>query len=222
MLSLVVEIDMQNEKTSTSGSSTRGSTAGGSQSGAGDPQNFRDDLRAKANEAVDKVTDAAQRAGDQVKQQASSLAADAKEKTKGYFNQQVSTGADLASNMAESITCAADNLDPKAPQIASFVRSAAERLDRFSGEIREQSVDDLLRTASDFTRRQPAVVFGLASLMGFFLFRALKATPSDTAGGGRSDSRSMSRFSELKGPFESRPTSQASGLRQPMSRTHGP
>jgi hypothetical protein len=75
------------------------------------------------------------------------------------------------------------------------VRTAADRLDSFSDDIRDQSVDDLLRTASDFTRRQPAFVFGLASLTGFFLFRALKAKPSDPAGGGRSDSRSTSRFS---------------------------
>jgi hypothetical protein len=110
-------------------------------------------------------------------------------------DRQISTGADLASNMAESIKRAADSLNPKAPQIASFVRTAADRLDSFSDDIRDQSVDDLLRTASDFTRRQPAFVFGLASLTGFFLFRALKAKPSDPAGGGRSDSRSTSRFS---------------------------
>jgi hypothetical protein len=34
-----------------------------------------------------------------------------------------------------------------------------------------------MRTASDFTRRQPALVFGLASLAGFMLLRVLKSNP---------------------------------------------
>jgi ElaB/YqjD/DUF883 family membrane-anchored ribosome-binding protein len=204
---------MQTDKTS---SARGGSTANRSQAVGSDPQNFRGDVRSKANEAMSKVADVAQQAGDQVKQQASSLATEAKEKTKGYFNQQVSSGADLTSHMAESIKCAADNLDPKAPQIASLVRSAADRLDSFSDEMREQSVDDLLRTASDFTRRQPAVVFGLASLTGFFLFRALKAKPSPVPSGSGADDRSMTPSSG------NHPMSRASGVGEPMSRTYGP
>jgi hypothetical protein len=47
------------------------------------------------------------------------------------------------------------------------VRGAADRVEEFSRAIRGQSVDELMRTASDFTRRQPALVFGLASLAGF-------------------------------------------------------
>jgi hypothetical protein len=43
--------------------------------------------------------------------------------------------------------------------------------------MREQSVEELVRTASDFTRRQPALVFGLASLAGFVLLRVLKSNP---------------------------------------------
>jgi hypothetical protein len=35
-----------------------------------------------------------------------------------------------------------------------------------------------LRAASNVTRRQPALVFGLAALAGFFVFRTLKAAPS--------------------------------------------
>jgi ElaB/YqjD/DUF883 family membrane-anchored ribosome-binding protein len=205
LLSPVVEASkMATDATSTMGSGTRSSPSGSNQN-----------LRAKASEAMSKVTDAAQQAGAQAKQQASSLAADAKEKTKGYFNQQVSSGADLASQVAKSIECAADNLDPKAPQIAGFVRGAADRLETFSGDIRDQSVDDILRTASDYTRRQPAVVFGLASLAGFFLFRALKAKPSH-ASDGRSDmDRPMGRSSG------DHPVSRPSGMGQP-SRSHGP
>jgi hypothetical protein len=37
-------------------------------------------------------------------------------------------------------------------------------------------VDELIGGASDFTRRQPAVVFGLAAVAGFLALRTLKLT----------------------------------------------
>ena len=55
--------------------------------------------------------------------------------------------------------------------------------------MRDQSVEDFWRSASDFTRKQPAVVFGLASLAGFLLFRVLKA---DLLEGERATRKSLS------------------------------
>jgi hypothetical protein len=80
-----------------------------------------------------------------------------------------------------SARLAADNLDQDAPQLAGLVRSAADRAEEFSQDLRDQSVGDLIRTASDFTRKQPALVFGLASLAGFLAFRVLKSSPPESA-----------------------------------------
>jgi ElaB/YqjD/DUF883 family membrane-anchored ribosome-binding protein len=135
------------------------------------------DVRGKAGEAVSKLADVAQQAGSQAKQTASSLASDANQKAKGFLNQRVASGADLAGHVADSARCAADNLDQNAPQLADLVRGAAKRVEEFSRDLRGQTVEDLVRTASDFTRRQPAVVFGFASLAGFLLFRVLKSNP---------------------------------------------
>ena len=38
-----------------------------------------------------------------------------------------------------------------------------------------QSVEDVVRSASDFARRQPAIVFGFAALAGFMMFRTMQA-----------------------------------------------
>ena len=38
-------------------------------------------------------------------------------------------------------------------------------------------MNELVKAATDFMRRQPAMVFGLASVAGFFLFRLLKSSP---------------------------------------------
>jgi hypothetical protein len=176
-----------------SGSGTRtliNSTSGSAKDSAGPSgtsQGTSQDLRAKAGEAASKLADVAQQAGGQARQAATSLASEANQKAKGFLNQKVTVGADFAGHIAESVKCAADNLDQNAPQLAGLVRGAADKVDGFSRDMREQTVEDLVRTASDFTRRQPALVFGLASLAGFFLFRVLKSNPSapSEAGGYR-------------------------------------
>jgi len=115
---------------------------------------------------------------EQARQTATSLANEANQKTIGFLNRQVSSSADFVSHVADSAKCAADNLEEKSPQLAGLVRDAAERVNGFSHEMRGKTVDELMRDASELTRRQPAMVFGFASLAGFVLFRLLKAKPN--------------------------------------------
>jgi ElaB/YqjD/DUF883 family membrane-anchored ribosome-binding protein len=168
---------MNSDQFSRSGGSAAGSPRSSLQSD--DAKGGLQDVRAKAGEAVSKLAEVAQEAGGQAKQAASSLASEANQKAKGLLNQRVTAGADLVNQVAESAKHAADHLDQSAPQLAELVRGAADKAEEFSRDLRERSVDDLVRTASDFTRRQPALVFGLASLAGFFLFRVIKANPSN-------------------------------------------
>ena len=118
-----------------------------------------------------------------------SLASDANKKATGLLNQQFSAGADFAGHIAGAVKSAADSLDEKAPQLAGFVRGAAETVEEFSRDIRGQTVQQLVKTASDYTRKQPALVFGLASLAGFALFRVLKSnTPTESVPASRGGS----------------------------------
>jgi ABC-type transporter Mla subunit MlaD len=105
-------------------------------------------------------------ASGQAKQAASSLASDATKQAKGFLNMQVGAGADLVGHVVASARAAAESLDQNAPQLAGLVRNAADRAEAFSQDLRQQTVEDLIRMASDFTRKQPALVFGLASLAG--------------------------------------------------------
>ena len=139
------------------------------------------DMRAKAGEAASKISDAVRQAGDQAKQAASSLASDATKQAKGLLNMQVTAGADMVDHVADSARAAADSLDQNAPQLAGLVRNVAERAEEFSQDLRDQTVEDLIRMASDFTRKQPALMFGLASLAGFLAFRVLKSSPPKSA-----------------------------------------
>jgi ABC-type transporter Mla subunit MlaD len=94
---------------------------------------------------------------------------------------QVTAGADMVDHVVESAHRAAESLDQNAAQLAGLVRSAADRAGQFSQDLRDQTVEDLIRTASNFTRKQPALVFGLASLVGFLAFRVLKSTPTESS-----------------------------------------
>jgi ElaB/YqjD/DUF883 family membrane-anchored ribosome-binding protein len=136
------------------------------------------DLRAKAGEAVSKITDAAHQAVDEAKRSTSSFASDANEKVRGILDQQVAAGADIVSQVAESARIAAQNLDQNIPQLANLVRDASERIEEFSREIRSQSASELADTISQFARRRPAVVFGMAAACGFVAFRLLNASSS--------------------------------------------
>jgi ElaB/YqjD/DUF883 family membrane-anchored ribosome-binding protein len=195
---------MNNQQPSFSSSSASDSAQSNNQSSRSGHES--QDVRAKASEAVSKLADVAQQAGSQAKQTASSLASDANQKAKGFLNQQVASGAELAGHVADSARCAADNLDRNVPQLADLVRGAAKKVEEFSRDLQGQTVEDLVRTASNFTRRQPAVVFGLASLAGFLLFRVLKSNPprrSSEDGYLRGDNyRSADRFGGASRQFD--------------------
>jgi ElaB/YqjD/DUF883 family membrane-anchored ribosome-binding protein len=142
------------------------------------------DIRSKAGDTVSRLADVAHGAADQVKAAATSLASEANEQAKGVINQQVAAGAAWVGHLAEAAKAAADNLKPNAPQFSGLVRDAASTVEKLSKNLQNQSVEDLYRSASDFTRRQPAVVFGSAALFGFFISRLLKMEPARGVGAG--------------------------------------
>ena len=108
-------------------------------------------------------------------------AATVPEQVKQLLDRQVSSGADIIGHVAGAVKRGAQELDRDAPQLAGMVRTAAEQMNGYADGLRDQSVEQLMSAASDFTRRQPAVVFGLAALAGFFVLRTLKSTPSSSS-----------------------------------------
>ena len=148
------------------------------------------DFRAKAGDAVSKINDVAQAAGERAKETATSLASDANERAKGALNGQIAAGAEWVGYVAEATKAAADSLDRNAPKLSGLVRETAQKVERFSRDVKDQSVEELYQSASDFTRRQPALVFGSAALFGFFLFRLLKTEPRSASAASREMGRS--------------------------------
>ncbi len=129
-----------------------------------------------ASDAFSTTSGVAGEAASKARQAASDTAATVTEQVKQLLGNQVSGGANLVGRLAGATKRAAQELDRDAPQLAGLVRTAADRIDGYADGLRDQSADQLMRAASDFTKRQPALVFGLAALAGFFAIRTVKSS----------------------------------------------
>jgi hypothetical protein len=133
------------------------------------------ELSVVAGDTLTRLSEAAQEVGTQAKDVAVSLAQEAGVKTKELLNKQIATSADYTRHIAASVRAAANNLEPNAPQLAELVRFMASRTGEFSHSLRDQNIDQLYERASEYVRRQPALVFSAAAAAGFVLFRIFKA-----------------------------------------------
>jgi hypothetical protein len=131
----------------------------------------------KAEETAAGIKGAAQEVVGEVTRSASSLASEANQKVKDILNEQVTVGADLVGNVAESVRAAAEKLDQNAPAVADVVRTAADRIEEFSQGLRGRSIQELVEITSGYARRKPLVLFGAAAAFGFLMFRVAKSTP---------------------------------------------
>ena len=113
-----------------------------------------------------------------VKQTAAESASTMVSQVQGVLDQQVTKGARIVSNVANSARRAAKELETETPQIAGLVRGMADQLEDYSRNLEHQSVSDIYQAASNFTRQQPALVFGVAALAGFFTLRTLRSSPT--------------------------------------------
>jgi ElaB/YqjD/DUF883 family membrane-anchored ribosome-binding protein len=166
-------------RTSSRTEAAPGKGASPSPSRSGTQSAASPDRSAGANSIVSKLADSAQQTAQQAAEgltkTASSLASDTRDRMKGLVSEKVASGAELVGQVANSARRAADDLERNSPQISGLLRDASARMDEFSRTLHTKSVDELVETASRYSRRQPAILFGAAAVAGFALFRLLKA-----------------------------------------------
>ncbi|MGC1588916.1 MAG: hypothetical protein WA770_02215, partial [Pseudolabrys sp.] len=131
-------------------------------------------MREVANETFSKASETARDAGEKAKRVAAEAASTMSEHVMGLLNDQLGVGAHSAINFAGSMRVAADELEQENPMLAGLVRGFAQNVDQYADQLEDKTVEQLLQSASAFTRRQPALTFGLAALAGFFAFRMFK------------------------------------------------
>src|SRR5512147_3115464 len=151
-----------------------------------DAQNRGAQTRRPGSDTLSQVSDAAQSATSTARKVASEAASTITDQVKELLDSQLASGVEMVGHLGSSAKRAAADLDRNAPQLAGLVRGMGDRIESYADDMRDQSVDELFRSASNFTRRQPALVFGLAALAGFFAFRTIKSTALHTQPVGRS------------------------------------
>ena len=142
------------------------------------PKSGTDRMRASAGEAFSKASDMAQETGEKARRAASNAASSVTDSVMGVLNEQLGSGAASAGRLADAMRLAADDLGRESPLLAGMVRTFAGNVDSYADRLENQTVEELTKKASDFTREQPALVFGLAALAGFFAFRTFKNAQS--------------------------------------------
>jgi hypothetical protein len=83
----------------------------------------------------------------------------------------IPTGVEAVCNLARGIHGAADKLEADAPEIADFVREAAQTVEGLSNDLRERSLREIADSVSNFAKLEPVAFLGAAVLAGFVLAR---------------------------------------------------
>lgn len=145
-------------------------------------QSLREDVRAAATEMGDNVTSGLQEQVTKIGDKAKGVAADAGRKIGTALDQQRASGANYLGNVANLVHQAADVFEREAPQASNYIHQAAEQIDNVAEAVRTKNAREVVHDVEDFARRQPAIFFGGALLLGFAAVRVLKssAPPSNS------------------------------------------
>jgi hypothetical protein len=137
--------------------------------------------RGVGSDAFDQISRAARDASSKAKETASETATALGDHFKEVLDKQMGRHIGAAGILGGSLKQAASDLEGQSPIAASIVRTVAGKLEQFAEDFDGETVEQLARSASDFTRRQPAIVFGVAALAGFFALRAITITSANTS-----------------------------------------
>ena len=139
---------------------------------------------AQASEAASRLRDEAAGVAADVKAEASGVAEAVQDRAAGFAEGQKHAGAEQAEGLARAVHRAADELQGTSPQLAHYVREAADSTGQLAQALRNRSVGDLVSGVEDFAHRQPVAFFGATVLAGFALARFVKSSADDARGTG--------------------------------------
>jgi ElaB/YqjD/DUF883 family membrane-anchored ribosome-binding protein len=178
--------DQINTRAEHSGSTSRSmpgaeNFGNGAQSAADQARGAARDLKDRASDIAGASSEAIQRQGSEFVDAAKEMAAQTGDKIKQSVDGQKAAGAEYVSTLADTIRRAAHEFDNDLPIAATYIRKAASQVESVSDSIRNGNLNDLLRGAQSFARRQPTAFLGIAVLAGFGVVRFLKSS-SESAG----------------------------------------
>jgi len=125
---------------------------------------------------ADGIRDAAGSAARVVKEQAAAVASEVGHELNKTAQEQVGRGAEAIRGFASAVEAAGSELEKVSPDLARYVRDSADKIRNVSNDLSNREVNELLKTAADFARSQPAIFIGATIAAGFVLARFLKSS----------------------------------------------
>ncbi len=118
---------------------------------------------------------------DRVKEKTSEVAHKAEEQAKSALASQKSQAAQELQSVAQAFRKTSEQLRQEqqgnvTSTVAHYADSLANQVDRFSEQIRQKNIDELMHDAQDLARRQPAIFLGGAFAAGILLGRFFKSS----------------------------------------------
>jgi hypothetical protein len=144
------------------------------------------DLTGKAKDLAGSSAEALKSHASDFADAAKDVASQATEKLKDAVNDRKSSGAEYVGGLADTMRRAAREFDAELPIAGTYIRKAAQQVDGVSDGIRNGNLNDLVRSAQSFARRQPTAFLGIAVLAGFGVVRFLKSSAENGSGAGSS------------------------------------
>jgi hypothetical protein len=130
------------------------------------------------------VKETAQTAAEAVRQQASQFAADVGHELGKTGEAQKARGVEAIRRFARAIDSAADELEGDSPVVARTVHQAAHQVSDLSDNLSSRNVNELIESATQLARTQPALFIGGSVAAGFALARFLKSSARQRPGAG--------------------------------------
>lgn len=135
------------------------------------------DLKDGATAIGETVSQAAREEAEHITTAAKDILDGATDKAKSVIAEQKSAGSDYLETVAKAIHRAAAEFEQDLPQAAQYIRRAGSELSGVATAVRDRDLRELVAEVENVARRQPALFFGGAVIVGFAVLRFLKSAP---------------------------------------------
>ena len=164
-----------------------------------------DDSPAKAEEASQRVKDAAGAAVHDIKSAAGSALKDAQGIAMKGVEETRAKAGDMGHTTASRFRDLATQMETDMPWLSGAFTKSADGLDSVTNSLTGGNVGDTLNGLSDFARRQPAIFLGASVALGFALARIGKTALEEAVPAPQPETPAAKSFDSASEPYP-RPT----------------
>jgi hypothetical protein len=163
-------------------------------SGASDTINTADNLKTGASQAFEQAKEKVSEAGGKAADTAKVQLSDRKDQV-----------ADGIGTVASALRRTGEQLRSEDTGfVGDYVNKAADAVSNISQHLRENDLDQLMREAEDFAKREPTIFLGSAFALGVIAARFLKSSSERRYGGNQSSLSRASNYPSQAGTMYSR------------------